>query len=62
MGGLSDQTYRVDVFEEIQRHIQSFQDVTAYVPYYDYSDFKLTGYGEPQPVFRVWVAGNFFQT
>jgi predicted permease len=62
VGGLSDQTYRVDVYEEIQRHSQSFQDVTAYVPYYDYSDFKLTGYGEPKPVSGVWVAGNFFQT
>ena len=61
-GGLSDQTYRVDVYEEIQRHSQSYQDVTAYVPYYDYSDFKLTGFGEPKPVFGVWVAGNWFQT
>ncbi|MGD0226861.1 MAG: ABC transporter permease [Terriglobia bacterium] len=61
-GGLSDQTYRVDVLEEIQRHSQSFQEMTAYVPYYDYSDFKLTGFGEPKPVFGVWVAGNFFQT
>ncbi len=62
VGGLSDQSYRVDVLEEIQRHSQSFQDVTAFVPYYDYSDFKLTGYGEPKPVSGLWVAGNFFQT
>jgi len=33
VGGLSDQTYRVDAYEEIQRHSQSFQQVTAYVPY-----------------------------
>ena len=62
VGGLSDQTYRVDVYEEIQRHTQSFQSVTAYVPYFDYSDFKLIGYGEPKPVFGLWVAANFFQT
>src|SRR5438128_6482385 len=62
VGGLSDQAYRVDVYEEIQRNSQSFHDVTAYVPYYDYSDFKLIGYGEARPVFGVWVAGNFFQT
>ena len=62
VGGLSDQTYRVDVYEEIERHSQSFQDVTAYVPYYDYSDFKLTGFGEPKPVSGAWVAGNFFHT
>ncbi len=61
-GGLSDQTYRVDVYEDIERNSQSFSNVTAYVPYYDYSDFKLTGYGEPKPVFGIWVAGNFFQT
>jgi predicted permease len=57
----TDQTYRVDAYEEIQRNSHSFQDLTAYVPYYDYSDFKLTGYGEPKPVLGVWVAGNFFQ-
>jgi predicted permease len=62
VGGLSDQTYRVDAYEEIQRHSQSFQDVTAYVPYYSLSDYKLTGYGEPKPVSGVWIAGNFFQT
>jgi hypothetical protein len=36
--------------------------VTAYVPYYDYSDFKLTGRGEPKAVFGILAAGNFFQT
>src|SRR5580693_50034 len=60
-GGLSDQTYEVDVFETIQRESQSFSNVTAYVPYYDYSDFILTGYGEPRSVPGVGVAGNFFQ-
>jgi predicted permease len=62
VGGLSDQTYEVDAFREIQRHSQAFQDVTAFVPYYDYSDYTLTGYGEPKAVFGLWVAGNFFQT
>ncbi len=62
VGGLSDQTYRVDSYEEIQRHSQSFQDVTGYMPFYVVADYKLTGYGEPKPVSGVWVAGNFFQT
>jgi predicted permease len=62
IGGLSVKTYRVDAYEEIQRHNQSFQSVTAYVPFYAVSDYKLTGYGEPKPVSGVWVAGNFFQT
>ena len=61
-GGLSDQTYRVDAYEEFQRHNQSFQSVTGFVPYYAFSDFKLTGYGEPKPAPGVWVIGNFFQT
>lgn len=62
VGGLSDKTYRVDAYEEIERHSQSFQEVTAYVAFYAYFDFKLTGYGEPKPVSGVWVAGNFFRT
>ena len=60
VGGLSDQTYRVDAYEEIQRHNQSFQEVTGYVPFFSVSDYKLMGYGEPKPVSGVWVAGNFF--
>jgi predicted permease len=62
VGGLSEQTYRVDSYEEIQRHSQSFQDVTGYMPFYVVADYKLTGYGEPKPVSGVWVGGNFFQT
>ena len=62
VGGLSDQTYEVAAYEEIQRSSRSFRNVTAYVPYYDYSDFKLTGYGEPKAVFGILAAGNFFQT
>jgi predicted permease len=61
-GGLSDTTYRVDAYQEFQRHNQSFQGVTAYVPYFEYSDFKLTGMGEPKPVSGLWVAGDFFET
>ncbi len=61
-GGLSDTTYRVDAYEDFQRHNQSFQNVTAYVPYFEFSDFKLTGMGEPKPVSGLWVAGDFFQT
>jgi predicted permease len=62
VGGLSDTTYRVDAYEDFQRHNQSFQNVTAYVPYFEFSDFKLTGMGEPKPVSGLWVAGDFFQT
>jgi hypothetical protein len=47
-GALSDTTFRVDAFEEIQRHNQSFQQLTAYVPFFATSDTKLTGSGEPR--------------
>ena len=59
-GGLSDTTFRVDAFEEIQRHNQSFQQLTAYVPFFATSDAKLTGGGEQRVLAGVWVAGNFF--
>jgi len=62
MGGLSDVTYRVDAYEEFQRDNHSFQQITAFVPYYAISETKLMGRGEPKPVSGVWVAGNFFQT
>jgi predicted permease len=62
VGGLSTVTYRVDAYEEFQRHNQSFQEVTAFVPFLGYSDYKLTGHGEPKPVSGVLVAGDFFQT
>jgi predicted permease len=62
VGGLSDTTYRVDAYEEFRRHNQSFQNVTAYVPFLAYSDYKLTGQGDPKPVSGLWVAGDFFRT
>lgn len=61
-GGLSSVTYSVDAFEEYQRQNRSFEGVTAYMPFYGPSDYKLTGRGEPQPVSGVMVECNFFQT
>ena len=61
-GGLSDVTYTVDAFEEYQRHNQSFQELTNFQTFYNSISYKLTGYGQPQPVFGVQVAGNFFHT
>src|SRR6187402_1791603 len=59
--GLSGATYSVDAFEEFRQQNHSFEDVTAYMPFYGTSDYKLTGHGLPQPVSGVGVAGNFFQ-
>src|SRR5438094_188511 len=61
-GGLSSVTYSVDAFEEYQRRNHSLEGVTAYMPFYGPSDYKLTGRGEPQPVSGVMVECNFFQT
>jgi len=61
-GGLSDVTYRVDAFEEYQRHNKSFDAMTAYMAFFDFSDYKLTNLGEPRQIAGVAVAQNFFQT
>jgi len=60
VGGLSLVTYRVDVFEEYQRRNQSFQDVTAYNPFFGNSEYTISGRLEPQAVAGVMVAENFF--
>jgi predicted permease len=60
--GLSCVTYSVDAFESYQQQQRSLESVTAYMPFYGAADYKLTGYGDPQPVSGVWVACNFFQT
>jgi predicted permease len=62
VGGLSYVTYTVAAYEEFLRHNHSFQDVTAYDPFFGDSDYKLTGRGEPQEVAAVPVALNFFPT
>jgi predicted permease len=63
VGGFSDVTYTVAAYEEFQRHNRSFQDVTAYDPFFGDSDYnKLTGRGEPQELSGARVAGNFFPT
>src|SRR5439155_17246352 len=61
-GGLSSVTYSVDAFEEYQQRNHSLEGVTAYMPFYGPSDYKLTGRGEPQPVSGVMGECNFFQT
>jgi predicted permease len=61
-GGLSMVTYRVDSFEEYQRHNKSFESLTSYIAFLDFSDYKLTNLGEPRIINGIAVAGNFFQT
>ena len=61
-GGLSGETYTVDVYREFQRNNQSFQSVTAFQTFYNSLQYKLTGVGEPRQLDAVEVAGNFFPT
>jgi predicted permease len=61
-GGLSEQTYTVDAYEEFQRHNQSFQAVTSYQTFFNSIQYKLTGKGEPKEVVGIEVAENFFPT
>jgi predicted permease len=60
--GLSCVTYSTDAFEEYQQSNHSVSSLTAYMPFYGASDYKLTGHGEPQPVTGVMVASSFFET
>lgn len=60
--GLSGATYSVDAFDEYRAQTRAMEAVTAYMPFYGTSDYKLTGRGIAQPVSGVMVAGNFFQT
>jgi predicted permease len=61
-GGLSSVTFQVAGFEELQRHAHSYQELTAYMPFFGDSDYTLTGRGQPQLISGVMVAQNFFQT
>jgi predicted permease len=61
-GGLSGETFTVDVFREFQRSNRSFRDVTAYQTFYNSLQYKLTGVGDPRQLDVVEVAGNFFPT
>jgi predicted permease len=61
-GGLSGETYTVDVYREFQRNNRSFQSVTAFQTFYNSLQYKLTGVGEPRQLDAVEVADNFFPT
>jgi len=60
VGGLSGTTYTVDALDEFRRNNHSFQEVTAYNPYFGNSDYTLLGKGEPKSASGVLVAEDFF--
>src|SRR5277367_109834 len=49
-GGQSSMTYSVDAYEDYKAANQTLQGVTAYFAFYGQGEYKLTGYGDPQPV------------
>lgn len=59
-GGLSDKTFRVDAYEEIEHNNHSFLDVTGYVPFFA-TEARMKGRGQPRQLAGVWVEQNFFQ-
>jgi len=61
-GGLSAETYTVDVYREFQRNNKSFQSVSAFQTFYNSLQYKLTEVREPRQLDAVEVAGNFFPT
>ena len=59
--GLSGRTYRVDVFEALQRNTRSFQELSAYFAFFGFGSQTLTGRGEPERLMAVDVAPRFFE-
>ncbi|HWZ97607.1 MAG TPA: ABC transporter permease [Candidatus Dormibacteraeota bacterium] len=62
LGGLSSLTYKIDVYDEYAKQNRSFDQVTAYMPFFGSGGYSLTGKGEPRALTGVMVDSNFFQT
>ena len=62
LGGLSSLTYKIDVYDEYAKQNRSFEQVTAYMPFYSAGGYSLTGRGDPLALTGVMVDANFFQT
>lgn len=58
-GGLSGRTTRVDVFNGWREQNKSFETLTAWFAFSDYSRQTLAGAGEPERLRGVSVADNF---
>lgn len=59
-GDLSSVTFTVAAYQEFQRYNKSFEELTGYQTFFNSMSYKLTGRGEPQSVFGIEVAENFF--
>lgn len=61
-GNLSSRTFQVAMLESLARENRSFESLTAYFPFYTYSNYTLTGRGDAEKLNAVDVAPNFFST
>jgi len=62
VGGMSAITYTIAVYDEYAKQNRSFDQVTAYMPFFGQGGYSLTGSGEPLALTGVMVDWNFFQT
>jgi len=58
-GGLSAVTSRTSNLRDWRRFSRSFDSLTAYFAFFDYSSYTLVGGGEPERLVGVGVAQNF---
>jgi putative ABC transport system permease protein len=61
-GGLSGRTTRADVFNGWREQSRSFEALSAYFAFFDYSRQTMTGEGEPERLRSVGVSDNFLPT
>jgi len=59
-GGLSGVTTRVQNFQDWQRMSRSFESLTGFMAFSDYSSYTLVENGEPESLIGFMVAQNFF--
>ena len=62
VGGMSAVTYTIAVYDEYAKQNRSFEQVTAYMPFFGQGGYSLTGHGEPLALTGVMTDWNFFQT
>src|SRR5205814_201659 len=62
LGALPSLPSRLHEFDVYPKQNCSFQQVTAYMPFFGSGGYSLTGKGEPRALTGVMVDSNFFQT
>jgi predicted permease len=58
-GGLSGSTSRSNTFKKWRETNQSFEDLGGYFAFFEYTDFTLTGNGDPERISSIGVTQSF---